>query len=353
MKKEEKKEEQKIQKKEEGTSASNTAATASGYIGSIHNKGYHMDTGVQTFYENRMGADFSDVKIHTGKEAAESAREINAQAYAYENHIVFNEGKYDPGSGEGKHLLAHELTHVIQNKGEGPGLKRKISYKDPAFTETNAVQTVLGNRGVALTTPKINGVPLPDSLNGAGEIIFKAFDKGASRKTTGKTSTCSYNEPDIEVSANISMIAAPTGKKWAGQATGADYEKTNSKCKGVGNIPVEMTGDPDADTIHKQIKKNELEHFTDLKALSKAHLEKLMTLLGSFNDPSATTDEECQAKFLAFIGNKDALAIKAFLEALSAKVVSRDVKPGAHHFLPEVKIAANCDKVNIKIKKSV
>jgi peptidoglycan hydrolase-like protein with peptidoglycan-binding domain len=114
QKKEEKKEEEKVQKKEVTTPTANSAATASGYISSINGKGQSMEKGVQSFYESRMGADFSDVKIHTGKEAAESAKDINAQAYAYGNHIVFNEGKYQPGSGEGKHLLAHELTHVMQ-----------------------------------------------------------------------------------------------------------------------------------------------------------------------------------------------------------------------------------------------
>jgi hypothetical protein len=117
MKKEDKKEEEKIQKKETATVAANTSTTASNYISSINSKGQTMDAGVQSFYENRMRTDFSDVKIHTDKEAAESANEINAQAYTYGNHIVFNEGKYQPQSSDGKHLLAHELAHVVQNNG--------------------------------------------------------------------------------------------------------------------------------------------------------------------------------------------------------------------------------------------
>ena len=114
QKKEDKKEEEKIQKKETSGTAANASTTATNYISSINSKGQNMDAGVQSFYENRMGADFSDVKIHIGKEAAESAKDIDAQAYAYGNHIVFNEGKYQPETSEGKHLLAHELTHVVQ-----------------------------------------------------------------------------------------------------------------------------------------------------------------------------------------------------------------------------------------------
>jgi hypothetical protein len=127
-KKEEKKEEEKVHKKEGPASTANTSATASTYISSINGKGQNMDAGVQSFYESRIGADFSDVKIHTGKEAADSAKDINAQAYAFGNHIVFNEGKYQPQSSEGKHLLAHELAHVVQND-EGEKTLRKREKK--------------------------------------------------------------------------------------------------------------------------------------------------------------------------------------------------------------------------------
>jgi Domain of unknown function (DUF4157) len=115
MSAEDKNEEEKIQKKEGTTSEVNTSTTAANYISSINSKGQSMNAGVQSFYESKMGVDFNDVKIHTGKEAAESAKDINAQAYAYGNHIVFNEGKYQPELSEGKHLLAHELAHVSQN----------------------------------------------------------------------------------------------------------------------------------------------------------------------------------------------------------------------------------------------
>lgn len=125
MKKEEKKEEEKIHKKEGAASTTNTATPALNYIGSINSKGKSMDAGLQSFYENRIGVDFSNVKIHTGKEAAESAKDLNAQAYAYGNHIVFNEDKYNPDTSEGKHLLAHELTHVVQQDKSGGKIQRE------------------------------------------------------------------------------------------------------------------------------------------------------------------------------------------------------------------------------------
>ncbi len=120
-----KKEEDKLQRKESATASTGPAHAAANYIGSINGKGQPLSAGQQSFYGNRMRADFSQVKIHTGPEAAASAKDINAQAYAYGNHIVFNEGKYQPEASEGKHLLAHELTHVVQQGGAATQLQRQ------------------------------------------------------------------------------------------------------------------------------------------------------------------------------------------------------------------------------------
>jgi hypothetical protein len=121
----ENKEEEKLQKKEAATVANGTATggKAAQYIGGIGSKGQPMAPETQQFYENRIGADFGNVRIHTGREAAESAKDIHAQAYTYGNHIVFNEGKYRPESSDGAHLLAHELAHVVQ---QGKAVHKKV-----------------------------------------------------------------------------------------------------------------------------------------------------------------------------------------------------------------------------------
>lgn len=107
------KEEEKVQKKENGASLS-AHSKANGYIQSMNGKGQPLPAEAQQFYGERMGYDFGDVKIHTDKEAAESATDINAKAYTYNNNIVFNEGQYNTTSIEGRKLMAHELTHVVQ-----------------------------------------------------------------------------------------------------------------------------------------------------------------------------------------------------------------------------------------------
>lgn len=81
--------------------------------------GAPLGDGVRADMETRLGSDFSDVRVHTDGKAHESATSVNAQAYTVGSDIVFQSGSYDPGSSAGQHMLAHELTHVVQQRN-GP-----------------------------------------------------------------------------------------------------------------------------------------------------------------------------------------------------------------------------------------
>jgi hypothetical protein len=83
-------------------------------IASTRGNGQLLNGEEKSFMEDRFGADFSSVRIHTDSEAVQLSRELNAQAFTVGADIYFNSGKYAPGSTEGKQLLAHELTHTIQ-----------------------------------------------------------------------------------------------------------------------------------------------------------------------------------------------------------------------------------------------
>ncbi|MGH7512923.1 MAG: DUF4157 domain-containing protein [Gemmatimonadales bacterium] len=79
--------------------------------------GYPLDAASRAFMEPRFGHDFSRVRVHTGANAAESARAVGAHAYTVGHDIVFGAGQLVPGTTAGRRLLAHELTHVIQQAG--------------------------------------------------------------------------------------------------------------------------------------------------------------------------------------------------------------------------------------------
>jgi hypothetical protein len=81
--------------------------------------GSPLDPGARSFMEERMGADFSEVRVHTGAKADESARSISAQAYTVGSDVVFRSGVYEPETPAGRHVLAHELAHVVQQRS-GP-----------------------------------------------------------------------------------------------------------------------------------------------------------------------------------------------------------------------------------------
>ena len=80
----------------------------------LHSPGKPLDAGTRRFMEARFGRDFSTVRVHDDARAAASARAVNALAYAVGDSLVFGERQYSPASRKGRELLAHELTHVVQ-----------------------------------------------------------------------------------------------------------------------------------------------------------------------------------------------------------------------------------------------
>jgi hypothetical protein len=128
--KEEKKDEGAVQKKSDCVGSASTPGLAS-RIGQSAGKGAHLPKGTNSFFRTAFGHDFSKVTIHTDEEAVNMNRQLGAQAFTHGSDIYFNRGKFAPGTKSGKELLAHELTHVLQQKGEEatPALQRDV---DPA-----------------------------------------------------------------------------------------------------------------------------------------------------------------------------------------------------------------------------
>jgi outer membrane protein OmpA-like peptidoglycan-associated protein len=89
-------------------------------IASIRTGGEPLPESAQEFFQHRFGHDFSGVRVHARGRAAETAREIGAHAYTMRNHIVFAPGLYTPETAAGRRLLAHELSHTIQQGEGGP-----------------------------------------------------------------------------------------------------------------------------------------------------------------------------------------------------------------------------------------
>lgn len=91
--------------------------TAQAQIESIRGGGQPLPEVARTFFEPRFGRNFSDIRIHTDARAAESAKKIQSLAYTRGRDIVFGAGQFSPNTFGGRRLLAHELTHVVQQGG--------------------------------------------------------------------------------------------------------------------------------------------------------------------------------------------------------------------------------------------
>jgi outer membrane protein OmpA-like peptidoglycan-associated protein len=85
--------------------------------------------------EQSSGLDLSGVRIHTGSRAAESARAVNAHAYTVGNDIVFGEGQFSPRSSSGRRLIAHELTHVLQQSNSSPVNLQRSAVSNPTKSD--------------------------------------------------------------------------------------------------------------------------------------------------------------------------------------------------------------------------
>ncbi|MFF8787729.1 DUF4157 domain-containing protein [Streptomyces sp. NPDC015125] len=151
--------------------------------GVLRTPGRPLDDPVRTDMESRLGADFSDVRVHTDTAAHESAEAVNAHAYTSGSHLVFQRGRYDASSAAGRHMLAHELTHVIQQRsgpvaGTDRGDGTKVSDPSDRFereAEAKAHRALADPGPVQRTT---GTAPTPGHGNPDGRPVQRTFHLG-------------------------------------------------------------------------------------------------------------------------------------------------------------------------------
>ncbi|HEY4588276.1 MAG TPA: DUF4157 domain-containing protein, partial [Thermoanaerobaculia bacterium] len=107
----------------------------------LRSPGQPLDGGTRDFMETRFGHDFSRVRVHTDPRAEESVRAVQAVAYTVGNDIAFDTGRYAPATQQGTFLLAHELTHVIQQGGQPTSRIDKLSMTEPGDAQEREANT--------------------------------------------------------------------------------------------------------------------------------------------------------------------------------------------------------------------
>jgi len=117
-------------------------------------QGFSLDSSARNFMESRFGFNFGDVRIHTDSNASKANASISARAFTMGNDIYFNHGEYNPETTQGRKLLAHELTHVVQQTGE----QNQLSF------ETNHLEnSPLGTLGSLLGNDMMYPYPIVNS----------------------------------------------------------------------------------------------------------------------------------------------------------------------------------------------
>jgi hypothetical protein len=177
----------------------------------LRSSGQPLDASTRAFMESRFQHDFSTVRVHTDARAAESAQAVNALAYTVGQDVVFGAGQFAPATRTGQKLLAHELTHVVQQQ---PGVASKSSL---SLGQINDVAEQEADRTADAV---LAGDPMPPVATGTGigSVIRRAGrDSDAppppppvpSQPAT--TSTCG---PDV--TAQVSAAVANTRSTFAG-----------------------------------------------------------------------------------------------------------------------------------------
>lgn len=206
-----------LQRKSERDSAVPNSMAHS--ITSSNGSGEALDANTQNFMSSRFGNDFSSVKIHSDNQSVQFNRELNAKAFTVGKDIYFNEGQYQPNTDKGKHLLAHELTHVVQQNhflSRQRLIQKAPSPVDAIEKEAAKLETDI------LSDPKFTGLKA-ESKDRVKRIIAKANTMAVGTAKGQKN----YYLKKLKEAILTPFNGTETGK--AEYGCSEDAEKTNRK----------------------------------------------------------------------------------------------------------------------------
>lgn len=140
------KDEDLIQAKTNGSTTPEVTPAIGTGIQSLQNGGQPLSKSERSFFEPRIGADFTNVRVHNDVRAASAAKSINARAFTHGRDVVFGAGEYSSSSDSGKRLLAHELTHVVPQGGSNKMGFRTPSESDPIVLQAKLTVSTPGDK---------------------------------------------------------------------------------------------------------------------------------------------------------------------------------------------------------------
>jgi len=190
----------------------------------LRSPGAPLDAGTRSLMEERLGADFSHVRVHTDARAAASAQAVNALAYTHGSSIVFDSARYAPHDEEGRNLLAHELVHTMQQRRSGPppsnqplkvGSPHSPGEREAGVIAQASATSAIHSSHAALTTDHVLA------------IVNDGLKRSAQNRARGRTSSVSIGSAALQRTTKEQIDEAGTfWQEFKGESAEADRRLT-------------------------------------------------------------------------------------------------------------------------------
>jgi len=199
----------------------------------LRSSGAALDASTRAYMEPRFGHSFADVRVHADGQAAESAAAVGAHAYAIGRDVVFGAGKYAPASADGRRLIAHELAHVVQQRGSASTLSPSLEVGPVDAPEEreaeHAAGAVAGGGRAAVAAggaPALRRVPGKDA-----QESWDALVEGVEVRDADKESRDTAGRRARADEAVKRMLQTASGQKLANQLYAAFCKKDRCRTK--------------------------------------------------------------------------------------------------------------------------
>ncbi|WP_373553311.1 DUF4157 domain-containing protein [Haliscomenobacter sp.] len=274
-------EEEKVQAQ---TSGNGGGTAPSGFAANLnHSKGQGSGLSKGTLNEmsTAFGQDFSGVRIHTDSQAEQLSEEISAQAFTHGNDIYFNQGKYNPESQDGKRLLAHELTHVVQQGAVAPTPTIQRQDVEEMSTPVPEDFAVTRNRRGRATRAAgtVGGVNVAINPDRRGRV-----PRGSSGVTnvrlrwTTPSASFSPTVSGIRGSVRISMSIGTTYRRGVDTQNPSGYGRgTTPGDQADGNVSLRFHEGSHGTLAMEFTRNNPLPQFTGAEGMTRAEYQAAIT----------------------------------------------------------------------------
>lgn len=282
--------------------------------------------------EMAFGHDFSRVRIHNDSEAAALSHELSAQAFTHVNHIYFAKGRYEPGQSYGKRLLAHELTHVVQQGAAGirsgkaqaaataqtgaPAIQRAATWNAAAVHETNNLaDTALFGNDAGVTVPQING-----ARGGALNAPTIAVSPVAAGGFDARVTAVAANAGNVDET----VLSPGPWRRTVPKATIRARFASLAQCTGAGNSRFRARGNPSDAAMQAANRRHEDHHGADGLAAFTGSVIPWDARLTAANAAGTTfhgaTEAAARAALFTAMGGNEIQVTNAFIRAWNAAI---------------------------------